>query len=167
MGVGMSVLIGVAIVFVMCVCLLVIPLGLPGLWLMIVIVLGLVLAGSLTWTFALIAAGAVAATELGEFAVLRRFGTRYGGSGRAFWGAVIGGMAGLFIGVPIPLIGPLITAFFGTFLGAGLVTFIETRSVERSARVGWGLVLARTAAVALKVATAVVLIGAVAAALIL
>jgi len=63
------------------------------------------------------------------------------------------------------VIGPIVTAFVGTFVGAGLVTFLETRSVERSARVGWGLVLARTAAVALKVATAVLLIGAVAAAL--
>jgi len=163
----MSVLIGVASVLVMLGCLLVIPLGLPGLWLMVVVVLGLVLAGSLSWTFALIASGAVAATELGEFVVLRRFGKLYGGSSRAFWGAVIGGMAGLFVGVPVPVIGPLFTAFFGTFLGAGLVTFFETRSVERSARVGWGLVLARTTAVALKVATAIVLIGAVAAALIL
>jgi len=167
MGERVSVLIGVASILLMLGCLLVIPLGLPGLWLMILVVLGLVLAGSLTWTFGLIAVGAAAATELGEFAVLRRFGTLYGGSKGAFWGAVIGGMAGLFVGVPIPLIGPLFTAFFGTFLGAGLVTFFETRSVERSARVGWGLVLARTAAVGLKVATAVILVGAVAAALIL
>lgn len=161
----MSVLIGAAVVVALLGCLSMIPLGLPGLWFMVVIVLGLVLAGSLSWTFGLIVAGVVAATELGEFVVMRRFGTRYGGSRRAFWGAVIGGMAGLFVGVPIPVIGPIVTAFVGTFVGAGLVTFLETRSVERSARVGWGLVLARTAAVALKVATAVLLIGAVAAAL--
>lgn len=161
----MSALIGAAAVVALLACLLMIPVGLPGLWLMVVIVLGLVLAGSVSWTFGLIAAGVVAATELGEFVILRRFGTHYGGSQRAFWGAVIGGMVGLFVGVPIPVIGSVVAAFFGTFLGAGLVTFLETRSVERSARVGWGLVLARTAAVALKVATALVLIGAVAAAL--
>lgn len=153
------------IVLVMLGSLLLIPLGLPGLWLMIVVVLGLVLAGSLSWTFGLIAAAVAGLAEVGEFQLLRRFGRTYGGSRRAFWGAVIGGMAGLFVGVPIPVVGPLITAFLGTFLGAGLVTFLETRSVERSTHVGWGLVLARTAAVALKVGTAAALIAAVAVAL--
>jgi len=121
----------------------------------------------LSWTFGLVGAGVVAAAELGEFVVLRRFGERFGGSKGAFWGAIVGGMAGLFVGVPIPVVGPIITAFIGTFLGAGLVTLFETRSIERSTRVGFGLVLARTAAVALKVATAVLMIAAVTAALLL
>ncbi len=163
----MSVLIGIVVILALLACLAVIPFGLPGLWLMMVIVMGLVLAGSLSWTFGLIGAGVVAAAELGEFVVLSRFGKQFGGSKRAFWGAIVGGMAGLFVGVPVPLVGPIITAFFGTFLGAGLVTLLETRSVEHSTRVGLGLVLARTAAVALKVATAVLLIAAVAAALLL
>ena len=60
-------------------------------------------------------------------------------------------MAGLFVGVPVPLIGPVITAFLGTFLGAGVVTWFETMSLERSARVGGGVLLARTAAVATRV----------------
>ena len=34
---------------------------------------------------------------------------------------------------------------------AGIVTFIETGSIDRSARVGWGVLLARTVAVGLKV----------------
>ncbi|MDA0329659.1 MAG: DUF456 family protein [Gemmatimonadetes bacterium] len=163
----MSVLFGIAVVVALLGCLLIIPLGLPGLWLMLVIVLGLVLQGSLSWTFGTVAAAAAGTAELAEFVVLRRFGEHFGGSRRAFWGAVIGGMVGLFIGVPIPVIGPLVTAFVGTFVGAGLVTLIETRSVERSARVGWGLVLARTAAVALKVATGVAMTAAVGAALVL
>jgi len=157
----MSVLIGILVVLAMLACLVVIPFGLPGLWLMMIIVMGLVLAGSLSWT------GVVAAAELGEFVVLRRFGKQFGGSKWAFWGAIVGGMAGLFVGVPVPVIGPIITAFIGTFLGAGLVTLVETRSIEHSTRVGFGLVLARTVAVALKVATAVLMIAAVAAALLL
>jgi uncharacterized protein YqgC (DUF456 family) len=76
-------------------------------------------------------------------------------------------MAGLFVVVPVPVIGPLITAFLGSFIGAGVVTWYETRSWERSTRVGWGLVLARTAAVGLKVATAVCVVGATAVLLIL
>lgn len=162
----MTIVASIAVLLAMVVSLFLIPLGLPGLWLITVMVLGLVLTGFLTWTFGLVAAAVTAAAELSEFLVLRRFGKQYGGSTRAFWGAVIGGMAGLFVGLPIPVVGPLVTAFLGTFLGAGLVTFWETRSIEHSTRVGWGLVLARTAAVALKVAAAVAMIAAVAIALV-
>ena len=161
----MSFLITAAVVLAMLVSLVLIPFGLPGLWLIIVIVLGLVLSGSLSWTFGLVAAALAVGAEFGEFLVLRRLGRAFGGSRRAFWGAVLGGMAGLFVGLPIPLVGPLITAFVGTFVGAGLVTYLETRSLDRATRVGWGLVLARSAAVGLKIATAVVLIAAVAVAL--
>lgn len=161
----MSIVIAVGAIVAMLACLALIPLGLPGLWLIVVITLGLVLGGKLTWTFGLIVAGGAIVAEAAEFLVLKRFGTAFGGSSRAFWGAVVGGMAGLFVGVPVPLIGPVITAFAGTFLGAGLVTWFETMSLQRSARVGWGVLLARTAAVALKVTAAVVVIGAVAIAL--
>lgn len=161
----MSIVIAVGAVLAMLACLAVIPLGLPGLWLIVVITLGLVLAGKLTWTFGLIVAGAALVVEVVEILVLRRFGKAFGGSSRAFWGAVVGGMAGLFFGVPVPVIGPVITAFLGTFLGAGFVTWLETMSLERSARVGWGVLLARTAAVAIKVTAAVVVIGAVSVAL--
>jgi uncharacterized protein len=157
----MSIIISVAVVLAMLACLAVIPLGLPGLWVIVVITLGLVLAGQLSWLFGLSVAGAALLAEASELLVLKRFGEAYGGSKRAFWGALIGGMVGLFVGVPIPVVGSIITAFLGTFVGAGVVTLFETMSVERAARVGWGLLLARTAAVALKVATAVVVIGSV------
>ena len=107
-------------------------------------------------------AGVALVAEVGEFYILKRFGSAYGGSKKAFWGALAGGMIGLFVGVPIPIVGSVITAFLGTFLGAGAVTFAETLSVERSARVGWGVLLARTVAVAMKLATAVSVIAFVA-----
>lgn len=163
----MDIVIATVAVLAMLACLAVIPLGLPGLWLIVVITLGLVLAGALTWTFGLVMAAAVLVVEVVEILVLKRFGEAFGGSSRAFWGAVIGGMAGLFVGVPVPIIGPVISVFLGTFLGAGLVTWLETMSLERSARVGWGVLLARTAAVAMKVTAAVVAIGAVTVALLL
>jgi len=157
----MSILIAIVVVLAMLASLLLIPLGLPGLWLIVVMTLGLVLAGQLTWTFGLLAAGFALVAEVAEFGLLRRFAKASGASRKAFWGAVLGGLAGLFIGVPVPVVGPLITAFLGTFLGAGLVTFLETLSLDKSARVGWGVLLARTVAVALKIAVAFGLIVAV------
>ena len=153
----MSVLLSIVVVLVMLACLVLIPLGLPGLWLIVAITMGLALFGSLSWTFALVVAGVALITEVGEFAVLKKFG----GSRKAFWGAVLGGMVGLFVGVPVPIIGPMITAFLGTFIGAGLVTYVETLSLKTSAKVGWGMLFARTAAVALKIAVSVAVIAAV------
>ena len=161
----MNILIAVTTILAMLGCLALIPLGLPGLWLIVALTLGLVLVGELTWMFGLVVAGAALVAEVGEIVVLKRFGRVFGGSSRAFWGAIIGGMVGLFVGVPVPIIGSVITAFAGTFLGAGVVTWMETTSLERSARVGWGVLLARTVAIAIKVTTAVVVIGAVALAL--
>jgi uncharacterized protein YqgC (DUF456 family) len=163
----MSFLVAAAVVFGMLGCIFLIPLGLPGLWLIVVTVLGLVLAGEVGWGLGLTVAGVAVAVEVAELLVLRRFGRAFGGSRRAFWGALFGGFAGLFFGAPIPVVGSIVTAFLGTFAGAGIVTWFETRSLERSARVGWGVLLARTVAVGLKVGAAVGVVGAVAVALLL
>jgi uncharacterized protein YqgC (DUF456 family) len=160
-----STLLSAFVVAAMLGCLLLIPLGLPGLWLIVVLTFGLMLAGSLSWPFGLTVAGVALVTELAEFLVLGGFGRRFGGSAKAFWGAVLGGMAGLFVGVPIPVVGPIVTGFLGTFLGAGLVTYLETRSLERSAWVGWGVLLARSVSVALKVGVALGVVISVATAL--
>ncbi len=160
-------LISVAALLAMLAFLLVIPFGIPGLWLMVCVVLGLVLLGKLGWTFGLVVAGAVLLGEIAEFWILKRFGAAYGGSRKAFWGAVLGGMVGLFVGVPVPFIGSVIAAFLGTFAGALIVTWVETRSLSASARVGWGVLLARAAAVALKVGTGLVILLAVAVLLVL
>ena len=166
-GGPVQILLSIAVVTVMLLCTLSIAVGLPGLWMIIAIALLLALAGQLSWKLALVATAVAAVAEVAELLVMRAFGKRFGGSRKAFWGAVVGGMAGLFAGVPIPVVGPVITAFLGTFLGAGLVTWLETRSVDRSTRVGWGLLLARTASIVLKVATAVGVTAAVGGALLL
>lgn len=155
----MSIWISIAVVASMFVGVALIPFGLPGLWLIVALTLGLVVVGELPWALALGVGGLAVLAELTEFLVVARFGRAFGGSRRAFWGAVLGGTVGLFVGFPIPLIGPIVTVFLGTFVGAGLVTYTETRSIGRSARVGWGVVLARTVAVGVKVGVALAVIA--------
>lgn len=157
----MNILLSIVTVLAMLTCLALIPLGLPGLWLIVVITMTLALLGSLSWTFGLIVAGVALVAEVAELAVLKKCGDAYGGSRKAFWGAVLGGMVGLFVGVPVPIIGPMITAFLGTFVGAGLVTYFETLSLRVSVKVGWSMLFARTAAVALKIAVSAAIIAAV------
>ena len=64
----------------------------------------------------------------------------------------------MLIGMPIPVVGSVVAGLIGTFLGAGVVTLVQTRSVGDASRVGATVVIARTLAVALKVAVGVVIL---------
>src|SRR2546425_5625135 len=100
--------------------LVLIALGLPGIWLIVAAVVG---GGALTG-FHVIGWGtiaiAVALALLGElFELWFGFGLarRYGGSKRAGWGALIGGLVGAVVGVPVPIIGSVIGGFGGAVPG--------------------------------------------------
>jgi uncharacterized protein len=141
--------------------LLLIPLGLPGTW---VILLGIIGYGYLTdfqtlgaWTIG-ITTGVALVGEAVESWVGFRFAKRYGGSSRAGWGALVGGLIGAIVGVPIPIIGSVIGGFVGAFLGAALFEYSVARRAGGSARAGWGAVLGRAAAVAAKMALGIVMI---------
>ena len=149
------------LVFAGLVGLVLIPLGLPGLW---VILLGIVGYGWLT-DFQTLSAGflilAIALALLGE--VLEswigfRFARRYGGSSRAGWGALMGGLIGAIVGVPVPIIGSVVGGFVGAFLGAAVFEYSRARQSGVAAKAGWGAVLGRAAAAAIKMALGVVLV---------
>ena len=154
-------MIGILILVLLVACLILVPLGLPGLPLMGAVVALAALFGVVGWGTVLLVLGVVVAAEVTEFLLVRRLGDRFGGSRRAFWGAVFGGMAGLFVGVPVPVVGPILTAFLGTFVGAAAVTLYETRSMRTAGRVGTGTLLARALAAGLKVAAGVFVLLAV------
>jgi uncharacterized protein YqgC (DUF456 family) len=133
--------------------LVLIPLGLPGLWVMLI---GLIGYGALT-DFRTVGIGTMAIAlalcfvgEVVESWVGFKYARKYGGSGRAGWGAVIGGLVGAFAGIPIPIIGSIIGSFLGSFAGAAIFEF--TKSPERAAGAGWGALVGRVIATALKTA---------------
>lgn len=141
--------------------LLLIPFGLPGLW---VIVLGIIAYGWLT-DFRTLSAGLVALAvglallgEIVEAWIGFRFAQRYGGSRRAGWGALAGGLIGAVVGVPVPIIGSVIGGFVGAFAGAALFEYTRARASGGAVRAGWGAVLGRAAAVAVKMGLGVVLV---------
>lgn len=131
-----------------------IPLGWPGLWIMVAIVgLGAVM-GELGPGILIFAVAVAAVAELLEFLIVRRMSLQYGGSNRAFWGAVIGGTVGVFVGFPVPVLGPVIGGVIGSFIGAAGISLYESRDVASASRVGWGVVLARGIAAFVKVGAA-------------
>ena len=138
--------------------LVLIPFGLPGLW---VIVLGILGYGWLT-DFRTLGAGFLVAIlalallgEVAEAWIGFRFARRYGGSSRAGWGALVGGLVGAVVGVPVPVVGSVVGGFVGAFAGAALFEFSRARHTEGAARAGWGAVLGRAAAAGLKMALGV------------
>jgi uncharacterized protein len=140
--------------------LLLIPFGLPGLWVMVLAVLGYgwltefrtVSVGLILLVMGLALVGEVVEAWLGF-----RMARRYGGSSRAGWGALVGGLAGAVIGVPVPFIGSVIGGFVGAFVGATLFEYTRARHSEGAVMAGWGAVLGRAAAAAVKMGLGVVI----------
>lgn len=141
-------------------CLFVIPLGIPGLWVMIVagLVYNLVLGQTAISWLALGGAVALAGTaELIEFLLAGRFARQFGGSKRAEWGAILGGLAGVVIGLPIPVIGSVVGGFAGAFAGALVAEWSLHQNTDKAGRAAWGALLGRATAMAIKVAIGIVI----------
>jgi uncharacterized protein YqgC (DUF456 family) len=149
--------------------LVLIPLGLPGLW---VILLGILGYGYLTdfqtlsvWFIGLVL-GLALLGEVFESWIGFRYAQKYGGSKRAGWGALVGGLIGAIVGVPVPIVGSVVGGFVGAFLGAAVFEYCRARRSVGAVRAGWGAVLGRAAAAAVKMAVGVVkVVGALFAAL--
>jgi len=152
---AIALLIGLALVG-----LAMIPLGLPGLWVMVG---GILAYGWLTrfrTVSVVMIAIILAIAFLGEIIdnwLGFRFAKRYGGSTRSGWGALLGGLVGAVIGVPVAIIGSVIGAFLGSFIGAAVFELSYSRHAGVAARAGWGAVMGRIAAAAVKIALGIVI----------
>src|SRR5437868_9033732 len=99
------------LIAVLIISLLMIPLGLPGLWIMTgVVALGWLMHYIALSTMLLILAIVVVA-ELIEFAIVGKLTRQYGGTRKAFWGAILGGGIGVIVGAPVPVIGSIVAGF--------------------------------------------------------
>jgi uncharacterized protein len=138
-----------------------IPLGLPGTWIMIGAAIGYdALVGGNPIGWGTIVATAVLATiaEIFEFTLSTRYTRKYGGSRRAGWGAIIGGIVGAIVGVPVPIIGSVIGAFAGSFAGALVAEYTRREATAGTAtRVATGALIGRVVAAAMKTGIGVVI----------
>jgi uncharacterized protein YqgC (DUF456 family) len=152
-------------IVVMLLALIGIPLGLPGLWIMIGVAAIAAIAGEVSLVTLLACVILAVAAELVEFFLLRKLTKQYGGSRKAFWGALGGGFVGVLVGAPIPIIGSIIAGMIGAFAGAALVTYAETKQVDSAHRVGWGAVIGRMLTAVAKTAAGIAILAIAAAAL--
>jgi hypothetical protein len=135
--------------------LLMIPFGLPGTFLQVVAALALVVATDgvrMSWPWVGVFLGFALLGELIEFLSGQWGAKRFGGSKKAAWGAIIGGLAGVFLGglIPIPVVGSLVMSFFGTFAGAIAGEMHNRNSTSPDLRIGFGAILGRACGVAVK-----------------
>lgn len=135
--------------------LLLVPFGLPGLWVMVLALAGYAALGDFQrvgWVAVALALGLALLAELLEAVFGFRMARRYGGGSRAGWGALFGGLVGAVIGTPLPIIGNIAGAFLGAFLGAALFQYTAAPDVRGSMSAGWGAILGRAAGAATKMA---------------
>jgi uncharacterized protein len=145
--------------------LLSIPLGLPGLWIMVgVVALGAIM-GEVGMLILLATVLLAIVAEVIEFFIVRKLTAQYGGSRKAFWGALAGGFVGVIVGMPVPIIGSLIAGMLGSFIGAAVVTYTETQKLTSAHRAGWGALLGRMISAVAKTAAGVAILVLAAAAL--
>jgi hypothetical protein len=145
--------------------LLLVPLGLPGLWVMVAAGVAhqlLVGPSAIGWVAVGVVTGLATVAEILEFTVSVRYTRKYGGSRRAGWGALLGGLAGAFMGVPIPIVGSIVGAFVGSFVGALVAEYSVARDHGAAGRAAWGSLVGRVVATVVKtaigIAIAVILI---------
>lgn len=148
-------LIGVAVMFGS---LFLTPLGLPGNWIMIIVVAVGTFYGEIGVAVLLATLVIALAGELIEFWIVKRYNLRYGGSNKAFWGALAGGLIGTFVGIPVPIIGSIVAGIIGSFVGAMIVTVAEARTLGAATRVGWGVMLGRVWSAVAKTAAGVTIL---------
>jgi uncharacterized protein YqgC (DUF456 family) len=99
----------------------------------------------------LILAGMAALTYLVEFGASILGVKRYGGSQRAMAGAVLGGIVGMFFGVPGILLGPFVGAVLGELSLQG--------NLDKAGRAGFGTVVGLAIGVAGKLAIGIAMLG--------
>jgi uncharacterized protein YqgC (DUF456 family) len=134
-------------------CLLLIPLGLPGTWAMILAALGysyLAPGGGIGGVTIIACVGIALLAEFLDLAVTGRYTRKYGGSTRGAWGAIIGGLVGALVGVPVPVIGSVIGAFVGSFGGALIAEYSRGAAHPVAARAATGAAIGRAAAMGVK-----------------
>ncbi len=138
--------------------LVLVPFGIPGTWLQVFVLSLATIYGRISLPVLILSIVLAVLGEVAEYVFVKRLTARYGGSRKAFWGALAGGMIGVFFGLPIPVVGSIVAGIVGSFVGAALVAWLETRDLPAAGRVGWGVILGRVFAAAAKLGAGVIIL---------
>jgi uncharacterized protein YqgC (DUF456 family) len=140
-----------------------VPLGLPGNWLILGIAFLKAFMSdfqSLTFTWLIILLVLALIGEAIEFLLGVYVAKKYGASKWGMMGAFFGGLIGAIVGTPLlfPGIGTMIGAFIGAFMGAFILEYINRMRSDVSYKAGIGAFMGRILAIALKLEVGITMI---------
>jgi len=141
--------------------LLLIPLGLGGTFVMVgaAAVFGAATGfGQITLKFLGVLLGLALVGEGLESLLGVAVARKYGASKWGMWGAFLGGIAGALVGTPVPVAGNLVGALIGVFAGAFIMEWLGRGRSDAGLRAGWGALLGRTAASAIKLGIGMIIL---------
>lgn len=143
--------------------LIVVPLGFPGSWLMVLVSIIYSFVGDFQsgkndlWVIAVM--GVLAGLgEVLEFGIGIMASKKMNVPNGAVISSLVGGLLGVLVGVPVPLIGSMIGLFVGTFLGAFIYELIERRDVALALQSALGAFFSRATALFVKTIIAFVMV---------
>lgn len=140
--------------------LVLIPLGLAGTFVMVgaALVFGLATGfDQITLRFLIVLLGLALLGEGIESLLGVFMARRYGASKWGMWGAFLGGITGAILGTPVPVVGNLVGALIGVFAGAFALEWLGHGKSDSSLRAGWGALVGRTLASAIKLGLGMVI----------
>lgn len=135
--------------------LVLVPLGFPGTWLIVLSALVYSLASdfnshSSDWVVVLIAGGLALMGELLEFGIGVVGSKKLNVSNGAILASIVGGILGAVIGVPVFLLGPLIGLLIGVFAGALAYEWYVQKDVRLALKSALGAFFSRVTALFVK-----------------
>ncbi|MBN2171467.1 MAG: DUF456 domain-containing protein [Candidatus Krumholzibacteriota bacterium] len=141
-------------------CLLAVPIGLPGNWVLLGLALLAAWAGhfqAIGWLTLAVMAGLVVLAEVVEAFLGAAMTRRYGASWWGALGAFAGGILGVILGtLALPVLGSVAGAFLGAAAGAAALEAWRLRRMDGEAmRAGWGAFVGKVLAALFKSAVGV------------
>jgi uncharacterized protein YqgC (DUF456 family) len=134
--------------------------GLPGTWIFLAVASASALfdpASPVAWWSIVVGVLLGLIAEGIEWVTASRYARKYGGSPRAAFGALLGGIGGAIVGFPVPLFGPLVGALLGTFIGALVAEYSVSGLSGGAERVAWGAMIGRIVATVAKLGLGIVI----------
>ena len=154
-------ILGIAVfVIVLLIGLLMVPFGLPGTFLIVAdaAVYGLVTHWArVNLALVLVLLGVAIVGEVLEQLISVRGAARYGGGRAGMWGAFIGGLIGVFVGTPLPIIGNVIGGIIGAFLGVLIFEWAVRGELAAALRAAYGAFVGRVGAAVVKFTLAAIM----------
>lgn len=132
--------------------------GLPGNWVILILLIGwkFFQPFSMTWGFVIALTAIAFIGELLEFGAQYFGGKKFGASGRGNFGAFIGAIAGAMLGAPFFFgLGALPGALIGAFAGCLIMEMSHGRSFDEAKNCAWGAFWGKAFGMTIKVSLGV------------